>query len=51
MSSRGERSEFVDALIEEARRRRRDLLASCRDDLEAGEADPSPGGRSSRARG
>ena len=35
MSSEGARSVFVDALIEEVRQRRRDLLASCGDDLEA----------------
>jgi hypothetical protein len=35
MSSQGGRSVFVDSLIDEVRQRRRDLLASCGDDLEA----------------
>ena len=35
MSGQGARSEFVDVLIEEVRQRRRDLLASCGNDLEA----------------
>lgn len=35
MSSQGARAVFVDSLIEEVRQRRRDLLASCGDDLEA----------------
>ena len=35
MSSQDARSVFVDALIEEVRQRRRELLASCGDDLEA----------------
>jgi hypothetical protein len=35
MSSRDPRSKFTDPLIEEVRQRRRDLLASCGDDLEA----------------
>ena len=35
MSSQHARSVFVDALIDEVRQRRRDLLASCGDDLEA----------------
>ena len=34
MNSPGARSLLVDALIEEVRQRRRDLLASCGDDLE-----------------
>lgn len=35
MSSQGSRSGFVDPLIDEVRQRRRELLASCGDDLEA----------------
>jgi hypothetical protein len=35
MSSQSAQSKFVDPLIEEVRQRRRDLLASCGDDLEA----------------
>ena len=35
MNSPGARSLLVDPLIEEVRQRRRDLLASCGDDLEA----------------
>ena len=35
MSSEGARSMFVDALIEEVRQWRRDLLASCGEDLDA----------------
>ena len=34
MSSQRARSVFVDSLIDEVRQRRRDLLASCGDDLE-----------------
>jgi hypothetical protein len=33
MSSQNARSVFVDPLIDDVRRRRRDLLASCGDDL------------------
>jgi hypothetical protein len=35
MNGQNERSKFVDLLIEEVRQRRRDLLASCGNDLEA----------------
>ena len=35
MSSEGARSMFVDFLIEENRQRRRELLASCGNDLDA----------------
>jgi hypothetical protein len=35
MSSEGTRSVFVDFLIEEVRQRRRELLASCGNDLDA----------------
>lgn len=35
MNSQGGQSALVDVLIEEVRQRRRDLLASCGDDLEA----------------
>lgn len=34
MSSQGARPVFVDHLIDDVRQRRRDLLASCGDDLE-----------------
>ena len=35
MSNQHDRSVFVDVLIEEVRQRRRDLLASCGDNLDA----------------